>query len=156
MNATIPEGVELAVRFAVDDHVLSNLHAKAFGSPSGGPQPWAARLEQHSLTWIGAFSGDDLIGFVHACWDGGLHAFLLDTVVHPDRQRAGIACALVARLVEEVRSAGCEWLHVDYEPHLAAFYQQSCGFRTTAAGLLRLLPAESARSAEQRTDCNPQ
>ena len=32
---------------------------------------------------------------------------------------------------------GMTWLHVDYEPHLDGFYR-GCGFRPTAAGLLRL------------------
>jgi hypothetical protein len=30
-----------------------------------------------------------------------------------------------------------EWVHVDYEPSLARFYER-CGFRSTAAGLLKL------------------
>jgi hypothetical protein len=34
--------------------------------------------------------------------------------------------------------AGCGWLHVDFEDHLAPFYLESCGFRPTAAGVLRL------------------
>jgi hypothetical protein len=29
------------------------------------------------------------------------------------------------------------WVHVDYEPHLDEFYR-GCGFRPTAAGVLRL------------------
>ncbi len=35
------------------------------------------------------------------------------------------------------RARGAEWLHVDYEEHLEAFYQ-GCGFRPTPAGLLLL------------------
>jgi len=34
--------------------------------------------------------------------------------------------------------AGCEWLHADYEPHLAHFYLKACGMRRTEAGLLEL------------------
>ena len=37
----------------------------------------------------------------------------------------------------EARNRGAEWLHVDYEPHLEAFYR-GCGFRHTAAGLIDL------------------
>jgi hypothetical protein len=55
---------------------VSDLHARAFGNRVGQVTPWASRLGQHSLTWIGAFDSETLIGFVHACWDGGLHAFL--------------------------------------------------------------------------------
>ena len=35
------------------------------------------------------------------------------------------------------RCGGCQWLHVDYEPHLEEFYQ-GCGFRPTLAGLMHL------------------
>ncbi|MFD0403300.1 hypothetical protein ACFVHI_35085 [Kitasatospora sp. NPDC127121] len=38
---------------------------------------------------------------------------------------------------DEARARGAQWLHVDYEPHLESFYGQ-CGFRPTAAGLMRL------------------
>ena len=131
--------LDVRVRFAVDDDVLSDLHARAFGSPRGATQPWAERLERHSVSWVGVFAGPTLVGFVHACWDGGAHAFLLDTVVDPGFQRRGIGHRLVLALVAEVTAAGCEWLHVDYEPHLDAFYR-GCGFRPTEAGLISLAP----------------
>jgi hypothetical protein len=35
-------------------------------------------------------------------------------------------------------AAGCEWLHVDFEPELRRFYLDACGFRPTDAGLIRL------------------
>ncbi|MGH3376206.1 MAG: GNAT family N-acetyltransferase [Actinoallomurus sp.] len=57
---------------------------------------------------------------------------------NPAHQRQGIGRALVERAVREVTAAGCSWLHVDYEPHLASFYEQSCGFLATDAGLMRL------------------
>lgn len=129
---------ELRVRFAVDDAALSELHALAVGATAAEPHPWAERLARHSLTWVGAFDGERLVGFVHVVWDGGAHAFLLDTVVHPERQRGGLGRALVAAAVAEARRAGCAWLHVDYEPELAAFYRDACGFAPTEAGLLRL------------------
>jgi ribosomal protein S18 acetylase RimI-like enzyme len=129
---------ELRVRFSVQDEELSDLHARASGNRVGEVRPWASRLSQHSLTWIGAFDSETLIGFVHACWDGGLHAFLLDTVVDPAYQRRGLGQTLVQALIEQVKDSSCEWLHVDYEPHLSDFYIKACGFRTTPAGLLRL------------------
>ncbi|TDD44844.1 GNAT family N-acetyltransferase [Kribbella antibiotica] len=129
--------VEFVVRFPVDDQVLSALHAAAFDGP---PEvtPWAERLERRALSWIGAFSNDVLVGFVQLCWDGGAHAFVLDTAVHPEFGRQGIGQRLVAAAAEEARKAGCEWLHVDFEPHLTAFYLEACGFRPTDAGLLKL------------------
>ncbi|WP_327151353.1 GNAT family N-acetyltransferase [Nocardia sp. NBC_01329] len=128
---------DLRIRFTVDDGELSRLHAEAFG---GDPVliPWTTRLERHSRSWVGAFVGDRLVGFVHAVWDGGRHAFLLDTAVAPDLRRRRIATDMVEALVADLTRQGIEWLHVDYEPHLADFYRDICGFRDTGAGLLRL------------------
>jgi len=109
---------------------------------------WAAAWEhrgtfayQHvlerSLCHAGTYAGERLVGFVNVAWDGGVHAFLLDTTVHPDFQRRGIGARLVKLATDEARRRGAHWLHVDYEPHLEHFYQ-GCGFRPTLAGLIRL------------------
>jgi GNAT superfamily N-acetyltransferase len=116
---------------------VSELHAAAFEGALE-VQPWAERLERWALTWVGAFSNDQLFGFVQVCWDGGAHAFVLDTAVHPSFGRQGIGQQLVAAAASEAREAGCEWLHADFEPHLSAFYLEACGFRPTDAGLLKL------------------
>lgn len=99
--------VTIRVDFPVDDVSLSRLHAIAFGNAPGELLPWANRLQQHSVSWVGAFHQDS--GY-----------------------------NLVQTLIQRVRAAGCEWLHVDYEPHLDSFYRDACGFKTTQAGLLRL------------------
>lgn len=79
-----------------------------------------------------------LIGFVNVAWDGGDHAFLLDTKVASTYQRRGIATEIVRRAAVHTKAAGCEWLHVDFEEHLAPFYFDACGFRSTPAGLIHL------------------
>jgi len=71
-------------------------------------------------------------------WDGGVHAFVLDTMVAPDHRRRGIATRLVERAVAGARDAGCEWLHVDFDDALRSFYVDRCGFRPTPAGLIAL------------------
>jgi GNAT superfamily N-acetyltransferase len=128
------DGVALAVKPALSGAELDTLFAAAW------PGYRHLRFEpvlRRSLTWIAARSGDQLVGFVNVATDGGVHAFLLDTTVHPGWQRRGIGRRLVAAAVDQVRTAGVTWLHVDYEPHLEEFYR-GCGFRPTAAGLLRL------------------
>jgi GNAT superfamily N-acetyltransferase len=90
-----------------------------------------------SLTFVCAYDGDSLVGFVNLAWDGGYHAFILDTTVHPEYQRRGIGREIVGRAVAEAGSRGAKWVHVDFEPHLWGFYEQ-CGFVSTAAGLIRL------------------
>ncbi|WP_240741936.1 GNAT family N-acetyltransferase [Deinococcus sp. KSM4-11] len=115
---------------------LGMLRQAAWGGRSDGSS-WRLVLER-SLTWITAFDGDALVGFVNVAWDGGVHAFLLDTTVHPEWQRRGIGVALVQRAAQAAREhSGVEWLHVDFEPHLTAFYA-ACGFTSTPAGVLNL------------------
>ncbi|MBU2665113.1 GNAT family N-acetyltransferase [Actinoplanes bogorensis] len=130
--------ITVVTRFPVDDAELSRLHARAFGGDPRLVTPWADRLARHALTWVGAFAGPRLAGFVQVAWDGGAHAFLLDTAVDPDRQGEGIGVNLVRAATAEARAAGCEWLHVDFEPHLEHFYVDRCGFRPTRAGLIPL------------------
>lgn len=132
--------VEIHTRFTVNDDALTHLHARAFGTTPNGRTPWNDRLRQHALTWVGAFDGEEIVGFVQVCWDGGSHAFLLDTVVDPARQRQGIGEHLVNRARQEAHNAGCQWIHVDFEPHLEDFYIRTCGFHPTAAGLISLRP----------------
>ena len=136
--SNVTPAIELITDFAPDDLAISNLHNRAFGREPAVVQPWADRLRRHSLTWVGAFLGDEILAFVHVVWDGGIHGFLLDTAVDPNHQRAGLGRAVVIAATERARSRGCVWLHVDYEPHLVGFYRDSCGFTPTSAGLVHL------------------
>ncbi|HEX5407560.1 MAG TPA: GNAT family N-acetyltransferase [Pseudonocardiaceae bacterium] len=121
----------------VDNEALEALHGQGFGHQPK-PYDWQAQLERHSLGWVCAFLGDTLVGFVNVAWDGAGHAFVLDTVVADEHRRAGIGAELVAVATREAAAAGCEWLHVDFEDHLRGFYFDTCGFRPTDAGLIRL------------------
>jgi ribosomal protein S18 acetylase RimI-like enzyme len=129
--------VEIRVRFPVNDHELSRLHAEAFGHEYS-LVPWSERLQRHSRSWAGAFLDGSLVGFVHAVWDGGDHAFLLDTAVAANSRRHGVGQRVVAALTEDLRELGLAWLHVDYEPRHEGFYRGACGFGATRAGLIRL------------------
>jgi GNAT superfamily N-acetyltransferase len=111
---------------------------RAAGWPGSGAQDWDAVLGR-SLGWVTAHVGDRLVGFVNVAWDGGNHAFLLDTVVHPAVRGQGVGKRLVERAAAMAREAGVEWLHVDFDPELRPFYE-ACGFRPTEAGLLALRP----------------
>jgi GNAT superfamily N-acetyltransferase len=128
------------IRIAVDPFPtadeLDALWLSAWGAPAGD---YARNVLPRSLAHLGAYENDRLVGFVNVAWDGGVHAFLLDTGVDAQFQRRGIATALVRRAAEVARDRGAEWLHVDFEPHLEEFYR-ACGFRPTAAGLIALSP----------------
>lgn len=131
------EQVSYDWREAVSDREVSLLHAEAFDRPEE-IEPWAERLERYSLGWVTARRGEDLVGFCNVVTDGGRHAFLLDTVVHPDHQGTGIGRALVYRAIEECRAAPVEWLHVDFEIELTPFYLTNGLFRQTTAGILKV------------------
>lgn len=129
--------VTYAWRGDLDSAELESLHASAFNHPPR-PHDWRAQLQAHSLGWLTARdAAGALIGFVNLPWDGATHAFLLDLVVAPGRRGQGIGRTLVAEATTHAQAAGCEWLHVDFEPRLARFYR-ACGFRSTDAGVIRL------------------
>jgi len=58
------------------NEALNALWANAWNDPSSRNfSPILAR----SLAHVGAFAGMRLVGFVNVAWDGGIHAFILDT-----------------------------------------------------------------------------
>ena len=99
-----------------------------------------------SLAFVCAYHTTGLVGFVNLAWDGGYHAFILDTTVHPQYRRRGIGRELIECAVAEAEGRGVEWVHVDYEPQLRGFHER-CGFASTAAGLMRLGRAKFKQGA---------
>lgn len=124
-------------RGAFENIEINTLHAECFRHPVID-YDWRTKLAGFSLGWVCTRHSEKLIGFVNVAWDGGLHAFILDTMVSPAFQRHGVARGLIEVAVERSRQAGCEWLHVDFEPRLRPFYYKACGFRPTDAGILPL------------------
>lgn len=117
-----------------DATVLRALMLASWGEPT---QADFERIWSRSLAHLCAFSCGKLVGYVNIAWDGGAHASVFDTTVHPDHQRQGIGMALVKEAARVARERGAEWLHVDFEPRFADFYS-ACGFGPTTAGLMRL------------------
>jgi GNAT superfamily N-acetyltransferase len=116
---------------------LNALHAEGFGHRPLSDD-WRVQVERHSLGWVVARDDEDtLVGFVNVPWDGGVHAFIVDTLVAKRTRRRGIGRELLAVAKREARNAGCEWLHADYDEDLVPFYE-ACGFRSTPAGLVEL------------------
>ena len=127
-------------RGEVANDELNRLHAEAFGTRvySADEWNWVDVLNRHSLGWVTARVGDTLVGFVNVLWDGLVHAWLQDTMVASDARRRGVGTEVVKVAVEAARSAGCEWLHVDFGEHLRPFDLEACGFSPTSAGLIAL------------------
>jgi ribosomal protein S18 acetylase RimI-like enzyme len=119
---------------SVKNKELNELFANAWGDDE--PTDFRPILKR-SLAFICAYCDKRLIGFVNLAWDGGIHAFILDTTVHKEFRRRGIGLKLVKQAETEAQKRRIQWLHVDFEPHLQSFYYK-CGFRNTNAGLINL------------------
>lgn len=133
-------GVTYEWRGAFTNAEVNALHAEAFETRRYDESEWNWRdqVDRHSLGWVVARDGTDLVGFVNVVWDGVVHAWLQDTMVARSVRHRGVGMQLVALARDEARRAGCEWLHVDFDDDLRPFYFAACGFTPTTAGLIAL------------------
>ena len=129
--------IEYQWRGAFGNDEFHVLHAEAFDTRIFDDD-WASLTANHSLGWVTAKDADVLVGFVNVIWDGLVHAWIQDVMVAKSHRGAGIARQLVAIARDHAASAGCEWLHVDFDDELKPFYFDACGFRPTNAGLIAL------------------
>jgi GNAT superfamily N-acetyltransferase len=132
--------IDFVINEPISNDELNALRQAAWGGRQDAD--WTEAFKR-AFGWVTARQDGRLVGFVRLLWDGDVHLFLLDTTVHPDLQRRGIGARLVHEAVAMARATNCEWLHVDYEPHLASFYA-AAGFQPSHAGVIDLTaPAAS-------------
>lgn len=136
-STDVGPGIQFRWRGSFDNDELNALHAEAF-EHSVREDDWRGQVERHSLGWVCAREAGELLGWVNVAWDGGVHAFILDTIVAVRARRRGIGAGTLALAADEAQAAGCEWLHVDFDDGLEPFYREACGFRNTKAGLIAL------------------
>ena len=120
---------------------VNALHAEAFDTRvhTDAEWDWRALVGRHSLGWVVARDeSSSLVGFVNVVWDGLVHAWVQDAMVATTARHRGVGRRLIGEAEEGARSAGCEWLHVDFDDELEGFYVEACGFTATRAGLKRL------------------
>jgi GNAT superfamily N-acetyltransferase len=137
------EAVEVTYEWQGDftNEELNALHAEAFETRvyDEAEWDWTRQVHGHSLGWVVARDDDgSIVGFVNVPWDGLVHAWIQDTMVAASARHRGVGTRVVDLAVAEARNAGCEWMHVDFEDHLRAFYFDACGFAPTNAGLIEL------------------
>lgn len=131
-----PDGLVLRWRGPLSDDEMVELVASYGGNAVPG---WWDQIRPSSFGWVTARFGDGpVVGFVNVVTDGGDHAFLMDTKTRAASQRTGIGTRVVAFAAHHAKAAGCEWLHVDFDEGLRAFYLDACGFEPTPAGLIHL------------------
>jgi ribosomal protein S18 acetylase RimI-like enzyme len=119
---------------------VNELHAEAFATRvfDESEWDWVDLTARHSLGWVTARNGPELVGFVNLLWDGLVHAWIQDLMVANSARRQGIGVELVQLATHSAAAAGCEWLHVDFDDDLRSFYFDACGFRPTNGGLIEL------------------
>jgi len=140
MLGAVSDEVDYSWRGPISDAEMVELVESHGGRPAAG---WWDRIRPYSLGWVTARVRDGVVvGFVNVAWDGGDHAFLIDTKTRGDWQRRGVGTEVVRQAAHHAKAAGCEWLHVDFESDLAPFYLDACGFRPTDAGLIHLYSRE--------------
>ena len=129
-------------RGEVTNAEMNALHAEAFETRVYGENEWDwnEQMRGHSLGWVVARDDDGtLLGFVNIPWDGLVHAWIQDTMVASVARHRGIGDqGRRARCRRASPCGGCEWMHVDFEDHLGAFYFDACGFTLTNGGLIEL------------------
>lgn len=130
------DGITYSWRGAVRDAEMVDLVESYGGNAAAG---WWDKIRAQSLGWVAARDAAGLlVGFVNVPWDGGDHAFVMDPKTRGTHQHRGIGTELIRHAAAQARTAGCEWLHVDFEADLAPFYFGACGFEPTTAGLIDL------------------
>ncbi|SET71148.1 Acetyltransferase (GNAT) domain-containing protein [Oceanobacillus limi] len=72
---------------------------------------------------VGAWNGDQLIGFARAISDGKFRAYVEDVVVHREFQSVGIGANLVANLLHELSDIDVISLFCDED--LIPFYEKN-------------------------------
>jgi GNAT superfamily N-acetyltransferase len=132
------DDIEITWRAPFGNDEVNGLHAEAFETRvfDASEWDWVTQCDRHSLGWVTARRQRELVGFINVAWDGFVHAWLQDVMVADAARHRGIGAALVHAARDNVRAAGCEHLHVDFDDDLRSFYVDACGFTPTSAGLI--------------------
>ncbi len=75
---TATRGVEVVWRGPFTNAEVHALHAEAFETRlyDESEWDWERLTARHSLGWVAARAGRDLVGFVNVPWDGLAHAWI--------------------------------------------------------------------------------
>jgi GNAT superfamily N-acetyltransferase len=90
--------VEYSWRGPFSSAEVNRLHAEAFETRvfADSEWDWVELTGRHSLGWVTARCGGELVGFVNVVWDGLVHSWLQDTMVAASHRRQGVGAGLMA------------------------------------------------------------
>ena len=92
-------------------------------------------LRRHYAYYVARDDDIGLVGYVSVLSDGIADAFLLDLIVHPVYQKAGLGIRIVKTTIEDIKHAGIQCLQVTFSDDLEPFYTK-CGFHIFKGGII--------------------
>ena len=87
------------------------------------------RAFDSSLYMLGAYDGDELVGFIRCVGDGGHIVLVQDLIVAPDYQRTGIGRALMKQISEKYADVRMFMLVTDAQDENANAFYQAIGMK---------------------------
>ena len=94
------------------------------------------RAIAQSLSVLGAYDGDQLVGLIRAVGDGETILFIQDLLVLPSYQRQGIGRQLVNALVDQFPQVRQRVLLTDDRPQTRAFYENIGFVQSSKVGVI--------------------
>ena len=94
------------------------------------------RAIAQSLSVMGAYDGDQLVGLIRAVGDGETILFIQDLLVLPSYQRQGIGRQLVNALVDQFPQVRQRVLLTDDQPQTRAFYENIGFVQSSKVGVI--------------------
>src|SRR3954462_539286 len=95
---------ELNIGYQISPSVTNDELNALFANAWEKHETWDfVQILKRSLLYVCVYHGVRLIGFVNVAWDGGQHAFILDTTVDREFRRRGVGKVLVKRAAEAAK-----------------------------------------------------
>lgn len=94
------------------------------------------RAIAQSLSVLGAYDGNRLVGLIRAVGDGETILFIQDLLVLPSYQRQGIGRQLVNALVDQFPQVRQRVLLTDDQPQTRAFYENIGFVQSSKVGVI--------------------
>ncbi len=110
MRRELPDGYQLDDdRDRVDVNVVHGFLSEEAYWVRGRSRETIERLVRESTRVIGAYRGDDLVGFARVVSDGASFAWLGDVFVLAEHRRRGLGAELVREAVEDPSISDVQW-----------------------------------------------
>jgi len=132
----VAEEITYSWREAVADDELISLVESHGGTSSAG---WCSRVSASSLGWVSARNQDGLlVGLSTSLVTEGVTGSWWTPRPAASHQHRGIGRELLWQAAENAKAPAASGFTSIFEPHLARFYADACGFQRTDAGLIHL------------------